>query len=316
MKALIFDGGARIEEVANPVRGEGESLIRVLTAGVCNTDLELLNGYMDFTGIPGHEFVGIVERSDNKELVGKRVVGEINCVCHTCDFCQREMPNHCTNRTVLGILNRAGAFAEYLTLPDENLHVVPDGVEDDVAVFAEPLAAAHRILEQVKIEQTDKVIVLGAGKLGQLIAQVLNPETKHLRVIGRKDWKLEILRHQNIVAVDTTELIQRNSTDFVIDATGSYEGFARAIELVRPEGTIILKTTITHPTALEMSVPVINEVRIVGSRCGPFRPALESLATAAVTVGPLVSEAYDLDDAVHALQRASAPEVLKVLIHL
>ena len=316
MKALVLDGEAQIQDVPIPERPEGESLIRVVTAGVCNTDLELLKGYMDFSGVLGHEFVGIVERSDTNSLIGKRVVGEINCVCRTCDFCQREMPNHCANRTVLGILNRHGAFAEYLTLPDENLHVVPDGVEDDIAVFTEPLAAAHRILEQVEIEQSDRVIILGAGKLGQLIAQVLNPMTKHLLVVGKNDWKLEILKDLKIATADVYEPLQRNHADFVIDATGSYEGFTRAIELVRPEGTIVLKTTITHPTALEMSVPVINEIRIIGSRCGPFRPALESLATNAVSVGPLVSETYELPEAVHALQRARAREVMKVLIQM
>ncbi|MFP6597494.1 MAG: alcohol dehydrogenase catalytic domain-containing protein [Candidatus Hydrogenedentota bacterium] len=316
MKALVLDGEAQIQDVPIPERPEGESLIRVVTAGVCNTDLELLKGYMNFAGTLGHEFVGIVERSDIGSLIGKRVVGEINCVCQTCDFCQREMPNHCANRTVLGILNRHGAFAEYLTLPDENLHVVPDGIEDDIAVFTEPLAAAHRILEQVEIEQSDRVIILGAGKLGQLIAQVLNPKTKHLLVVGKNDWKLEILKDLKIATADVYEPLQRNHADFVVDATGSYEGFTRAIELVRPEGTIVLKTTITHPTALEMSVPVINEIRVIGSRCGPFRPALESLASNAVAVGPLVSETYELSDAVHALQRARAREVMKVLIQM
>jgi threonine dehydrogenase-like Zn-dependent dehydrogenase len=316
MKAVMLDGEVQVQDVPMPKRRAGESLIRVTTAGVCNTDLELLKGYMNFYGVIGHEFVGVVEASDTETLLGKRVVGEINCVCHTCDFCQREMPNHCSNRSVLGILNRDGAFAEYLTLPDENLHVVPDDLDDDVAVFTEPLAASFRILEQVEIESNDRVVVLGAGKLGQLIAQVLNPETKHLLVVGKNDWKLEILKDMGIATADVYEPLQRNHADIVVDATGSYEGFTRAIELVRPEGTVILKTTITHPTALEMSVPVINEIRILGSRCGPFRPALEALATGRVTVGPLVSESFDLDQGVRALQRARAREVMKVLIHM
>ena len=316
MKALVIEDELSLEEVPMPIRGPGESLIRVLTAGVCNTDLEILKGYMGFKGILGHEFVGVVEESDNKQLVGQRVVGEINCVCHQCDFCQREMPNHCSNRTVLGILDRYGAFAEYLTLPDENLHIVPEALEDDAAVFTEPVAAAHRILEQISIEKTDKVIVLGAGKLGQLIAQVLSPKCKQLTCVGRNNWKLEILKDLGIHVAAEDSLLQRHQADVVVDATGVYQGFTRALELVRPEGTVVLKTTVTHPTALEMSLPVINEVRVIGSRCGPFRPALESLMLGRVTVGPLISETYELKDGVRALERASAREVMKVLIHM
>lgn len=316
MKALVLDGEVKLQDVAMPERAPHESLIRVIAAGVCNTDLELMKGYMGFTGTLGHEFVGVVEESDTESLVGKRVVGEINCACHRCDFCQREMPHHCTNRTVLGILNRHGAFAEYLTLPDENLHIVPEEMDDTTAVFTEPVAAAHRILEQIEIEQSDHVVVLGAGKLGQLIAQVLNPHTKHMLCVGRNDWKLEILKELGIPTADVYEPMQRYHADIVVDATGSYEGFTRAMELVRPEGTIILKTTVTHPTALEMSVPVVNEIRVIGSRCGPFRPALESLDTKAVSVLPLVSETYSLDKGVHALRRANAREVMKVLIQL
>lgn len=316
MKAVVFDGEIRMEDRPMPERRPGEALIRVISAGVCNTDLEIMKGYMGFAGVLGHEFVGIVQESDNESLRGKRVVGEINCVCHQCDFCQLELPHHCANRTVLGIQGRDGAFAEFLTLPDENLHVVPDGLEDDRAVFTEPVAAAHRILEQISIDEDDKVAVLGAGKLGQLIAQVLNPHTKQLVCIGKNDWKLEILRERGIATASASNPMQRQSMDVVVDATGSYEGFTRAMELVRPEGTIVLKTTVAHPTALEMSVPVINEIRIIGSRCGPFRPALESLNASAVSVTPLISEAYTLDEGIHALRRASAREVMKVLIHM
>lgn len=316
MKALVFDGEIRLEDRPMPERGPGESLIRVLTAGICNTDLEIMKGYMGFNGVLGHEFVGVVEESDTESLQGKRVVGEINCACHQCDFCNRELPNHCSNRTVLGILGRDGAFAEYLTLPDENLHLVPDGLEDERAVFTEPIAAAHRILEQMRIDEDDKVAVLGAGKLGQLIAQVLNPKSKHLVCIGRNNWKLEILKELGISTIIASEPMQRNSMDVVVDATGSYEGFTRALELVRPEGTIVLKTTVTHPTALEMSLPVINEVRVIGSRCGPFRPALEALNTNSVSVTPLISETYSINEGQHALRRASADDVMKVLLQI
>lgn len=315
MRALIFDGEPTIEEVPMPRPGPGEALVRVLSAGLCNTDLEILRGYMGFKGILGHEFVGMVENCQNEHLRGKRVVGEINCACHRCLYCRREIPHHCLNRSVLGILNHNGAFAEYLTLPEENLHLVPSSIRDDVAVFVEPLAAAFRIPEQVSISSADRVIVLGDGKLGQLISQALHLRTKNLLCAGKHEWKLRLLQTHGINTVHFDEPMERGA-DVVVEATGSHLGFSRAIELVRPEGTIVLKTTTTHPTALDMSVPVINEVTVIGSRCGPFRPALDALAMGTVDVRDLVTETYELCDAVHALQRAAAPDVMKVLLHM
>ncbi|MCX5758352.1 MAG: alcohol dehydrogenase catalytic domain-containing protein, partial [Candidatus Hydrogenedentes bacterium] len=227
MRAVVFDGELRVTEIPIPRPAEGEALIRVLTAGVCSTDLELLHGYMDFKGVLGHEFVGVVEQCSNPNLQGKRVVGEINCACHTCPFCQLEMPHHCLNRTVLGVLDRQGAFAEFLTLPEENLHLVPNSIRDDVAVFTEPLAAAFRIVEQVPITANDRVVVLGDGKLAQLCAQVLWLSTKKLLCIGKHEWKLNMLNALHIPTVLKDDPIERN-VDIVVEATGSQEGIMRA----------------------------------------------------------------------------------------
>ena len=315
MHAIVFNGSPELVDVPIPRPAKGEALVRVLSAGICNTDLELMKGYMGFKGILGHEFVGIVEECGNDHLRGKRVVGEINCVCHRCDYCLREMPNHCLNRSVLGILNRDGAFAEFVTLPEENLHLVPASIRDDVAVFAEPTAAAFRIPEQIGIDNEDRIIVLGDGKLGLLVAQALWLQTKNLVCVGKHRAKLDILTNLKIPTAHIDDPLERGA-DIVVEATGSYEGFNRAIELVRPEGTVVLKTTTTHPTAMDLSGPVVNEVRIVGSRCGPFRPALEALAMGTVEVKPLITETFELQDGLRALKRAAQKDTLKVLLHV
>lgn len=315
MRALSFDGELRVIEAPAPRPEPGEALVRVLAAGICNTDIEILRGYMNFRGILGHEFVGVVEEASSPQLTGRRVVGEINCVCHTCQFCQREMAHHCLNRTVLGIAGRNGAFAEFLTLPEENLHLAPNSVRDDVAVFTEPVAAAFRILEQVVITSEDRVVVLGDGKLGQLVAQAISLQTKNIVCVGKHAWKLDLLRRLGIPVALCSDPVERGA-DVVVEATGSYDGLARAIELVRPEGTVVLKTTATHPTAIELSLPVVNEVRIVGSRCGPFRPAIDALALGNVEVRPMISEVYALEDGVKALARAQDADVLKVLLYM
>lgn len=314
MRALVFDRGhAALHELPVPERKPGEALVRVLMAGICSTDLELARGYMDFSGVPGHEFVGVVKEADNPYLVGRRVVGEINCVCHACRYCEMELTHHCENRTVLGILGRDGAFAEYLTLPEENLHLVPDTMDDDVAVFTEPVAAAYRILEQITINAKDRVIVLGDGKLGQLIAQVLAQHSQNLVCVGRQPWKAELLRKRGIETRLEGESLAAGA-DIVVEATGSEAGVRRALELVRPEGTLVLKTTVAGNTTLPFSLPVINEIRIIGSRCGPFRPALEALAMGTVNTAPLISETYPLSEATLALERAASKETMKVLL--
>ncbi len=316
MRAVVFTGELTLGDVPAPQPESGEALVRVLKAGICKTDLEIVRGYMNFRGVLGHEFVGVVADAANRDLVGRRVVGEINCVCHRCPLCQMELPHHCMHRSVLGIQGRNGAFAEYLTLPEENLHLVPENVSDEAAVFTEPLAAAFRILEQVTIDASDRVVVLGDGRLGNLIAQVLFQHTKNLLVVGNNEWKLELLRGLGLPTARAGDPIERGQADFVVEATGSYEGFPRALELVRPEGTIVLKTTVAHPTAFDLSVPVIQEVRVIGSRCGPFRPALDALSRGTVQVSPLITDRYDLGDALRALARAGERDVLKVLIEM
>jgi threonine dehydrogenase-like Zn-dependent dehydrogenase len=316
MRAVVFDGELSLADLPEPVPAEGEALIRVLKAGICNTDLEIIKGYMGFRGVLGHEFVGIVEQAPDSTLVGKRVVGEINCVCHHCPLCKMELPHHCLHRSVLGIQGRNGAFAQFLTLPAENLHVVPNSVKDEEAVLVEPIAAAFRILEQVSIDSTDRVIILGDGKLGQIIAQVIRQHTKNLLVVGNNEWKLEVLRALAIPTAHSGQPIERGQADVVIEATGSHSGLPRALELVRPEGTIILKTTITHPTAFDLSIPVIHEIRILGSRCGPFRPALEALARGIIQVPPLITDRFTLKEGLGAIERAGQKDVLKVLIEV
>ncbi|MFQ6093152.1 MAG: alcohol dehydrogenase catalytic domain-containing protein, partial [bacterium] len=296
-----------------PKRERGEALIRVLFAGICNTDVELMKGYMGFEGILGHEFVGVVEECDDQEWVGERVVGEINCGCGKCELCQNGFAKHCPERTVLGILDRNGAFADYLTLPVENLHGVPDSITDEEAVFVEPLAAAFRIVEQAAIASSDRVIVLGDGKLGLLVGQVLQLTGCGLTVIGRHQSKLEILQHRGIeTSLDGQYGGKR--ADIVVDCTGSPEGFESVRGLVRPQGTLILKSTFSERLNLDLTPVVIDEITVVGSRCGPFGPAIDALAEKAVDVRPLITRTVPLEKAREAFDLASEGETLKVLL--
>lgn len=315
MKALVFESGLEVVDVPQPLPGPGEALIRVLAAGICRTDIEIKRGYMNYRGILGHEFVGIVEKARNTYLLGKRVVGEINCVCGRCVYCKMEMPRHCLNRTVLGIQNRPGAFAEFLTLPEDNIHLVPNAIRDDVAVFTEPLAAAFRIVEQVPLTADDNIIVLGDGKLGQLVTQTMWLYSKNTLCIGKHAWKLALLSSLGIAtAVQTEEIDYR--ADIVVEATGTAAGLERALSLVRPEGTVILKTTCADGSNVDAVSAVVNEVRILGSRCGPFRPALEALAVGTVETRPMISESFPLEDGVRAITRAEDPDVMKIILHM
>lgn len=313
MRALVLEDGLSLCERDVPERLPGEALVRVRLAGICNTDQELVRGYMGFRGIPGHEFVGVVEEADDRSWVGERVVGEINCVCHDCPSCRAGRPRHCLNRTVLGIVNRDGAFAEHLVLPVENLHRVPEEVPDEIAVFTEPVAAAFRILEQVSVGSGDRVIVLGDGKLGQLVAQVLHARTSRLTCVGKHPGKLGLLEDLGIGTVLAGGEIE-GGADIVVEATGSAAGFESALRLVRPEGTLVLKTTVARPVSVDLSLAVIGEIRIVASRCGPFAPALEALAKGDVVVRPMISDTFGLEDAVEAFGRADASGVVKVLL--
>jgi threonine dehydrogenase-like Zn-dependent dehydrogenase len=300
-------------DVPVPTPPPGEALIRVLKAGICNTDLELTRGYYPYTGVLGHEFVGVVESEG--ELKGQRVCGEINAVCGACVHCQNGRPTHCANRTVLGIVNRDGVFADYACLPLANLHRVPETVPDEAAVFTEPLATALEILQQVHIRPADTALVLGDGKLGLLCAQVLALTGCNLIVIGKHPNKLEVLRRRGIRTA-LLEALPNIQADVVVDCTGSPAGFELARQLLRPRGTLVLKSTYAGELTVNMSRVVVDEITLVGSRCGPFGPALDLLAGQRVDVQSLIYARYPLTDALAAMEHAQRPGVLKVLLEM
>lgn len=289
------------------------ALVRVALAGICNTDLELVKGYMQFRGVLGHEFVGVVEDGPTAWRA-QRVVGEINFGCNRCDVCRRGLRRHCPSRRVMGILNADGAFAELVAVPIGNLHRVPDGVPDDAAVFVEPLAAAFEIIEQVHVIPGTACIVVGDGKLGLLAAQVLHQAGAEVLAVGKHDDKLAILRTRGI---DTKILEDWNGApaELVVEATGSAAGFAVAMAATKPRGTLVLKSTVADAAQLNLAPLVINEITVVGSRCGSFAPAVRALDAGSVDVRSLISARFALHDAVAALQRAAAPGALKVLLH-
>jgi threonine dehydrogenase-like Zn-dependent dehydrogenase len=312
MRAVVLADTARLETTrAEPVPGHGEVLVRILTAGVCETDIQLIRGYMGFRGVLGHEFVGVAESGP---LAGRRVVGEINCACHVCDTCTAGFPTHCPNRTVLGILNHDGAFADRIAVPQVNLHPVPDSLPNDIAVFTEPVAAAYQIPAQLAIASRDRVVVLGDGRLGNLCAQVLAGLSNHVLVVGKHDSKLALLRAKGIATARLGDGLELRSADIVVDCTGSATGLPTAMTLVRPRGTIVLKTTVAGSQELAWAPFVIDEVTLVGSRCGPFDRAITGLERGEVDVRPLVADRFDLSDGIRALSRAQEPGVLKVLL--
>ena len=304
------------DDLRPPAPVPGEAVVRVVMAGICNTDLELVRGYYPFTGVPGHEFVGRVESAPGAEAwEGRRVVGEINAACGRCPACAAGRRTHCERRTVLGIVNRDGAFAERLSLPVENLHEVPPGIADGEAVFTEPLAAALEIQEQVKVGPRDRVVVVGDGKLGSLVAQTLALTGCALMVIGRHPAKLALLAKRGI-ATGGPDAIRRGQADVVVECTGNPEGFELARAAVRPRGTVVLKSTYAGRTSLDISRIVVDEITLVGSRCGPFAPAIRLLAERRVDVAPLVHARFPLGDAVAAFAEAARPGVLKVLVEM
>lgn len=312
MKGLWLEGGKlRVRsDLPIPRPADGEALIRVYRAGLCRTDAELANGYYPFTGVPGHEFVGIVEHGPRNWL-GERVVGEINAACGSCTMCRRRIPTHCERRTVLGIVNRNGAFAEYLTLPINNLHRVPRELGDDAAVFTEPLAAALEVLEQVRVTQQDRVLVVGDGKLGQLVAQVLEGTGCELLVVGHHKPKLDLLSARGI---STTTDEPPGGFDVAVECTGNPHGFALARRSLRPRGTLVMKSTYAGTLTLDASSIVVDEITLVGSRCGPFKPALRLLADQAVDVSPLIEARYSLDHAIEAFEHAQRRGTMKILL--
>lgn len=317
MRALLLDKKLYLSDsYPTPVPPPGEALVRVRLAGVCNTDLELVHGYMGFRGIPGHEFVGVVEQAPGaEEWEGRCVVGEINAYCGVCATCLAGRPTHCPHRTTLGISGRDGAFAEYLLLPVRNLHPVPEGMPDEVAVFTEPLAAACQVLQQVHVHPTDRVIVLGDGKLGLLCAQVLALTGCELTVVGHHQEKLEILKRLGIKVALEGESVAAEA-DVVVEATGNAGGYMAARQLVRPRGTIVLKSTYHGSFDADLTMAVVNEVTLVGSRCGPFAPALRLLERGLVQVEPLIEARYPLAEALAAFEHAARPGALKVLVEV
>lgn len=301
-------------DLPQPEAPTGEALVRVLRAGICNTDLELLRGYYPYRGIPGHEFVGEVADGP-EELLGRRVAGEINAVCGQCRFCRGGLPNHCERRTVLGIVNRNGAFGEYLTLPAANLHPVPDSVSAEAATFTEPLAAALQIQTQVNITPQTRVLVAGDGKLGQLIAQTLALTGCELWVVGRHPAKLARLADLGIA----TALVQESALggfDVAVECTGNPEGLALALDCLRPRGTLVLKSTYAGRVSLNMAPIVVNEITLVGSRCGPFAPALRLLETGKIRTEDLVEAVYPLEAGLEAFAQAQKRGALKILLNM
>ncbi len=291
-----------------------EVLIKVLLAGVCSTDLEMVKGYYDFTGVPGHEFVGLVEDDNgHPELQGKRVIGDINISCGKCERCLHQEPSQCMRRSTLGIFDYDGVFAEYCKLPAKNLTAVPDSVSDGLAVFTEPTAAALRILDQVQVKPSDRVIVVGAGRLGLLIAQVLKNTGFDLKVVVRRPEPAAILAGWGIRAV-YPENIKGELADIVVEVTGSPEGFALSRSLTRARGTLVLKSTFAGDVSVDLSKLVVDEITLVGSRCGNYPAGLRALSSGLVQVGEMVDSIYSLDQGLEAISRASQPGVLKVLI--
>jgi alcohol dehydrogenase len=310
----LESGNVDVRESSRPERPEGFALIRLIQAGICNTDLELKRGYYGFSGTPGHEFVGEVVEADSRELVGKRVVGEINLACGNCSWCKRGLGRHCPARSVLGIVQHPGAFREFLTLPERNLHVVPDRVRTELAVFTEPLAAACEILDQVQMPCGSPIAVLGDGKLGLLVSQVLQVYGYKVHQFGRHREKLRIAEKAGV----TTEIrggnLPQKEYRWVVDATGSQEGLVAAIGMVEPRGTIILKSTVHGNVPLDSAPVIVNEITMVGSRCGRFEPALEILELGAVDVESIISELMPLASAPKAFDRAAERGVMKVLL--
>lgn len=301
------------DDLSIPQPPQGEALVRVLLAGVCGTDLEMAEGYYPYSGVPGHEFVGEVVTTADESLIGRRVVGEINAVCGRCESCRAGRPTHCTNRTVLGIKGRNGAFAEYLTLPQANLRLVPDSVSTEAAVFVEPLAAALQIQQQVWIRPEDRVLLVGAGRLGQLIAQSLVPTGCGLTVVARYPRQRRLLWEKGI-SVIPDESVPAAYYDVVIDATGSPSGFGLAVRAVRPRGTLVLKSTYRGEVSADLSSLVVNEITVIGSRCGSFDQALRLLEWGSVDPSALIDAEYPLAQAAEAYERSGQPGALKVLI--
>lgn len=313
MRALVFGHALELRDShPDPVPVPGESIVRVKLAGICGTDLELARGYMGFKGVPGHEFVGEVAQSEDSSLGGRRVAGEINAGCGHCPSCAETASRHCPDRTVLGILGRDGAFAEYLRLPNRNLIPVPASISDEAAVLIEPLAAAFEIFEQIELAADASILILGDGRLGAMVGLAMKAKEYKPVIAGHHETKLVRL---GLLGLDVANHVDRGRLyDVVIDCTGNPEGFTEALASVRPRGTIILKSTAAAAADLNLAPIVINEIRVIGSRCGRFQPAIEALAKGAVDPLPLIDGVYSLADAPTAFEAAADSRNFKILI--
>ena len=315
MKALHFDGKLSLQQIPTPRPAPGEALIRVRLAGICGTDRQILDGYSGFRGVLGHEFIGEVVECDVAGWTGRRVVGEINVTCGSCPWCKRGMGRHCANRSVVGIINHQGTFAEFLTLPVSNLHAVPASIPDEAAVFTEPLAAACEIPEQIPNIDGMRTGVFGAGRLGLLISQVLRSAGAHVTLIGRTASKLNLANTWGLKTLnaDSPELRPR-SFQVVVEATGSPSGLETALRLVEPRGTVVMKSTFHQPAQFDTAKLVVDEITLLGSRCGDFRSALNLLESHAVEVTPLISKVFPLEQGGEAFEYLKNPPCLKVLL--
>ena len=317
MKAIVFDEELKLDNnYEKPVPAKDEALVKVKLAGICNTDYEITKGYMGYKGVLGHEFVGVVEdvNSSDKSLVGKRVVAEISKGCGECDYCRAGLERHCPNRKTLGIWKKDGCFSEYAAIPVSTLFEVPQNVPDEEAVFVEPLAAALEILEQLHIKPFQKTAVLGDGKLGLLIALALNASGVDVVLVGKHQNKLDIVKKQNVKTLLLSDVKEEKSYDVVVEATGSLSGFETSIALVKPRGTLVLKSTIAAGKELNLAPIVIDEITVLGSRCGQFAPALRLLASKKIDFKPLISDIFKVDDAIKAFERNKDKDSIKVLI--
>lgn len=319
MKAVVFDNGLKLDNnYAKPIPQKGEALIRVSMAGICNTDYEITKGYMGYVGVLGHEFVGVVEdvNSENKSLIGKRVVAEISYGCHKpdCEWCNQGLVRHCPDRHTIGIWRKDGCFAEYITLPTEILFEVPENVSNEQVVFVEPLAAACEILEQLHIQPIQKVIVQGDGKLGLTTALALNAFNYDVTLVGKHQNKLDIAQAQGVKTMLLDDLEVKPEWDIVIEATGSISGFENAMALTKPRGVLVLKSTVAGSKEINLAPVVINEITVLGSRCGQFKPALRLLENGKIDFKPLISGIYNVDDAIKAFEKNKEKDTLKVLL--
>ncbi len=316
MNALVFDQQLRYDtQYPEPEPAESEALVRVSLAGICATDLEIVRGYMGFRGVLGHEFTGTVVKG-SRPWRGRRVVAEINCVCGKCNMCVSGLANHCRRRTVIGIEGRDGAFADLIAVPERNLVEVPAALTDEQAVFVEPLAAAYQVVKQVPIEKRMQVAVVGSGRLGLLVAQVLAATGCRLLVVGRNERTLDFCEKHGIQAIAVSQLVPRGDRDVVVECSGSPAGFDIAAQLLRPRGTLVLKSTYAHSAALNLAPVVINELTVVGSRCGPYADAINALARRQIDVESMVSRRMPLSRGVEAMQMAADPRYIKVLLKI